>query len=164
MQKVGSSIQRCNVRSWHLADMERCPSRVRYRGQSGHGPDALRCLLLTQSGPFPRQPLEASCPPFQLVGLVIQEAEETGTNETNFDLRCSGTGCVAGHRVSAADGAETGFTGNDRGVEHSDYSEAGVLSASGASEEADLLGASSLHSGVHKKLASCSARAGTHPD
>jgi hypothetical protein len=35
---------------WHLADIRICSADVRFRGQSGHQREAIRCLLLTQSG------------------------------------------------------------------------------------------------------------------
>src|SRR6516162_8938405 len=41
------------VRGWHKADISRLSSDVRFWGQSGHGADALECLLLTQSGHAP---------------------------------------------------------------------------------------------------------------
>ena len=39
-----------NVRFWHKADMPITLRNVRFRGQSGHHADMLRCPLLTQSG------------------------------------------------------------------------------------------------------------------
>lgn len=59
---------------------------------------------------------------------------------------------MAGHRTGAASPAETGFTWGDRGVEHCDYPETGLLPASGATDEVELLEASPLHSELHEKL------------
>ena len=39
-----------DVRYWHLADIPTEPPNVRFRGLSGHGPDLLRCPLMTHSG------------------------------------------------------------------------------------------------------------------
>ena len=38
------------VSCWHKADTLVSPTDVCFRGQSGHGPDGLECLLMTPSG------------------------------------------------------------------------------------------------------------------
>jgi hypothetical protein len=75
------------------------------------------------------------------------------------DLCCCWTGDVAGHRAGTASQAQAGFTRGDRGVEHCDYPETGVLPAPSSADEAELLEASSFHSQLHEKLkARCDVR------
>jgi hypothetical protein len=38
-----------NVRYWHVADRTRCPTNVRYRSQSEHGPNGSGCPLMIKA-------------------------------------------------------------------------------------------------------------------
>ena len=57
----------CDVRLWHLADMQTARMNVRFKGNNGHDADVMRCLLMTHSGPYGAPLLECA----RMSGLLL---------------------------------------------------------------------------------------------
>ncbi len=84
-------MRRRNVRYWHLAGISIAPGDVCFRGKSGHGDCAAKCLLMTQSGHDSDQPLPNKFWQKNAVGRTIGCLIQVNDSSTVFSFMSHGT-------------------------------------------------------------------------